>query len=175
MSHSQFHSTNLFILRHAWLNLWDKHMTTGRINQVTTFHSLSNERFTLNTLNASAHFLEWEFINSIKLIIKISSKTTRTVQKKTEGRFADSHIQKSLFKRMRLSNHEPTTQHSSLQIGTFKVKYHLKPHLVPRSHKFWDHISLLWKNKDQVSRRELPTTGIRNNILLRSRGGFSNG
>ena len=35
MSHSQLHSTNLFILRHAWLNLWDKHMTTGRINQVT--------------------------------------------------------------------------------------------------------------------------------------------
>ena len=25
------------ILRHAWLNLWDKHMTTGRINQVTLF------------------------------------------------------------------------------------------------------------------------------------------
>ena len=24
----------LLILRHAWLNLWDKHMTTGRINQV---------------------------------------------------------------------------------------------------------------------------------------------
>ena len=38
MSHSQFHSTKLFILRHAWLNLWDKHMTTGRINQVTTVH-----------------------------------------------------------------------------------------------------------------------------------------
>ena len=34
MSHSQFHCI-LFILRHAWLNLWDKHMTTGRINQVT--------------------------------------------------------------------------------------------------------------------------------------------
>lgn len=26
MSHSQFHSLNLFILTHAWLNLWDKHM-----------------------------------------------------------------------------------------------------------------------------------------------------
>ena len=26
----------LFILRHAWLNLWDKRMTTGRINQVTS-------------------------------------------------------------------------------------------------------------------------------------------
>ena len=33
MSHSQFQST-IFILRHAWLNLWDKRMTTGRINQV---------------------------------------------------------------------------------------------------------------------------------------------
>ena len=44
MSHSQFHSTNLFILRHAWLNLWDKHMTTGRINQVTTFPVTPNTR-----------------------------------------------------------------------------------------------------------------------------------
>jgi hypothetical protein len=35
MSRSQFHSIKMFILRHAWLNLWDKHMTTGRINQVT--------------------------------------------------------------------------------------------------------------------------------------------
>ncbi len=44
MSHSQFHSIESFILTHAWLNLWDKRMTTGRINQVTivinkiTFH-----------------------------------------------------------------------------------------------------------------------------------------
>ena len=29
----------ILILRHAWLNLWDKHMTTGRINQV--FHMSS--------------------------------------------------------------------------------------------------------------------------------------
>ena len=35
MSHSQFRS-RILILRHAWLNLWDKHMTTGRINQVIT-------------------------------------------------------------------------------------------------------------------------------------------
>ena len=35
MSRSQFYSIKLFILRHAWLNLLDKHMTTGRINQVT--------------------------------------------------------------------------------------------------------------------------------------------
>ena len=28
MSRSQFYSIKLFILRHAWLNRWDKHMTT---------------------------------------------------------------------------------------------------------------------------------------------------
>ena len=33
MSRLQFRCT-ILILRHAWLNLWDKHMTTGRINQV---------------------------------------------------------------------------------------------------------------------------------------------
>ena len=42
MSHSQFRSKKL-ILRHAWLNLWDKHMTTGRINQVTTFARKSSD------------------------------------------------------------------------------------------------------------------------------------
>lgn len=35
MSHSQFHKYKLFILTHAWLNLWNKHMTTGRINQIS--------------------------------------------------------------------------------------------------------------------------------------------
>ena len=33
MSHSQI-QRKLFILRRAWLNLWDKRMTTGRINQI---------------------------------------------------------------------------------------------------------------------------------------------
>ena len=42
MSRSQFYSIKLFILRHAWLNLWDKHMTTGRINQVTLLSTAKN-------------------------------------------------------------------------------------------------------------------------------------
>ena len=37
MSRSQFHSIKLFILTHAWLNLWDERMTTGRINQIAIF------------------------------------------------------------------------------------------------------------------------------------------
>ena len=42
MSHSQFRN-EILILRHAWLNLWDKHMTTGRINQVHTIWHRSTE------------------------------------------------------------------------------------------------------------------------------------
>jgi hypothetical protein len=56
MSCTQFHSIKLFILRHAWLNLLDKHMTTGRINQVTIvmgvtglpLHSLRGEDALVN-------------------------------------------------------------------------------------------------------------------------------
>ena len=38
MSRSQFSSKRV-ILRHAWLNLLDERMTTGRINQVAIFNS----------------------------------------------------------------------------------------------------------------------------------------
>lgn len=37
MSHSQFYCIKSFILRHAWLNLWDERMTTGRIDQIAFF------------------------------------------------------------------------------------------------------------------------------------------
>ena len=39
MSRSQFQSKR-FILRHAWLNLWDERMTTGRINQISLLTTL---------------------------------------------------------------------------------------------------------------------------------------
>ena len=59
MSHSQFHSIRVLILRHAWLNLLDKHMTTGRINQVTTLR-LTDDRASpcepnRNTLTHTIH------------------------------------------------------------------------------------------------------------------------
>lgn len=43
MSHSQFQSKR-FILRRAWLSLWDERMTTGRINQVA---AITGEHTTL--------------------------------------------------------------------------------------------------------------------------------
>ena len=61
MSHSQFHSIRVLILRHAWLNLLDKHMTTGRINQVTTLrkakHNSAPERTEAYTLPTSKMIL----------------------------------------------------------------------------------------------------------------------
>ena len=48
----------MLILRHAWLNLWDKHMTTGRINQVSKnqFSMLSHKKLRLST-NLHSRFL----------------------------------------------------------------------------------------------------------------------
>ena len=43
MSHSQFQSKR-FILRHAWLNLWDERITTGRINQVAILNIVQYDR-----------------------------------------------------------------------------------------------------------------------------------
>ena len=37
MSHSQFHSIDLFILRHAWLNLWDKRMLLAESTRLLSF------------------------------------------------------------------------------------------------------------------------------------------
>ena len=67
MSHSQFHSTNLFILRHAWLNLWDKHMTTGRINQVTisSMWAGANTHLQHQVLAFSKGFPRWVFITRL--------------------------------------------------------------------------------------------------------------
>ena len=68
MSHSQFHSTNLFILRHAWLNLWDKHMTTGRINQVTT---IQMHICATSDTRTTRHFLQWVFITRLRMCLWI--------------------------------------------------------------------------------------------------------
>ena len=38
-------SRYITILTHAWVNLWDKHMTTGRINQVTTKLRVTSEHY----------------------------------------------------------------------------------------------------------------------------------
>ncbi len=54
MSHSQFQSTT-FTLTHAWLNLWDERMTTGRINQIPIFQSFPD--FERNKSDSSCLFI----------------------------------------------------------------------------------------------------------------------
>ena len=46
---------NLFILTRAWLNLWDKHMTTGRINQVLSSNREREATHTLSEENMCTH------------------------------------------------------------------------------------------------------------------------
>jgi hypothetical protein len=103
MSRSQFYSIKLFILRHAWLNLWDKHMTTGRINQVTFLserprrcvregnwiHPGSEELNTLCSNNyvpvhnkggfdTSLEFVKFSIINEIEFCTSRRSESPRT-------------------------------------------------------------------------------------------------
>ena len=56
----------LFILRHAWLNLWDKHMTTGRINQVAT---MPMKTYLISSLRTDQH--AQEFVNRSKFIGRV--------------------------------------------------------------------------------------------------------
>ena len=63
MSHSQFH-LNVAVLRHAWLNLWDKHMTTGRINQITIRNSVGPRILLPDTLVELNSINQFEQSNS---------------------------------------------------------------------------------------------------------------
>ena len=65
MSRSQFHSINLFILTHAWLNLWDERMTTGRINQVTIRSLTRNCRLATNACERQINYA-WSTERSIR-------------------------------------------------------------------------------------------------------------
>ena len=104
MSHSQFHSTNLFILRHAWLNLWDKHMTTGRINQVTIVRTaaLKHQR--------SRFFPDWKKGVFTQRPLRHSEKGRDTIYKRRKTAYAYSKchlwcVQQTVRRRTRHIDH----------------------------------------------------------------------
>ena len=51
MSHSQFHSIDLFILRHAWLNLWDKRMLLAESTRLLSLPYLRRQKPDRETKN----------------------------------------------------------------------------------------------------------------------------
>ena len=77
MSHSQFHYLKL-ILRHAWLNHWDKHMTTGRINQVRivflTELLLRRRHIAATQTKQFGQKLRKQLLSSIPLIISLGKQ-----------------------------------------------------------------------------------------------------
>jgi hypothetical protein len=119
MSHSQFHSTNLFILRHAWLNLWDKHMTTGRINQVTTFQYWALAQALL--IFSSLKNYEFRSESSLNLVwdadYNLTKASSRTVQP------TSSYNQTALFPVLTISRHFSTCHSTATDIKAFIENY----------------------------------------------------
>ena len=68
MSRMQIHRIKSFILRHAWLNLWDKHMTTGRINQVTFLEYPTTAAVRLPSLST---FTKYTKVRGVKKSLKV--------------------------------------------------------------------------------------------------------
>ena len=62
----------LFILRHAWLNLWDKRMTTGRINQVTSPWTIVEHKF--NIISHKKTFIQYIHKSPCIHLIQTSSR-----------------------------------------------------------------------------------------------------
>lgn len=62
-------SIKYLILTHAWLNLWDERMTTGRINQVATRTRGFNR--SQGRISSSLHWRALESVFSIVLLLPI--------------------------------------------------------------------------------------------------------
>ena len=59
------------VLRHAWLNLWDKHMTTGRINQITCVKLVKRQTNGANRRPTHEHnnkFQQLFFMNCLQTV-----------------------------------------------------------------------------------------------------------
>ena len=119
MSHSQFHGI-LFILRHAWLNLWDKHMTTGRINQVTTLLAYSRHRSMVSLLR-SQWIHKRQYGPPGEATTQVHSSTTWTTSEQ-----ASQHSAQVVLTNIATS-HRPTRTELVLQASVSEDLYVLFP------------------------------------------------
>ena len=120
MSHSQFRSETL-ILRHAWLNLWDKHMTTGRINQVIWWRNRCGQ----GQPNPTERTTKFAVAAILKLHLNISSPIRRMIHANDKRPKAwtptwniikiDDNDQQSLL------SHRP-------YVESIRNKYKMRPH-----------------------------------------------
>ena len=63
MSHSQFHSIDLFILRHAWLNLWDKRMLLAESTRLLSLTIFRRKPTRLRRLGVTPAFVVVELLS----------------------------------------------------------------------------------------------------------------
>ena len=90
MSHPQFYC-KIFTLRHAWLNLWDKHMTTGRINQVSCIFRNCDKLLYYTTDKTFLHHTSWDLFSYSTLIwpnySRYAIKAAKTAKPKHPSHF----------------------------------------------------------------------------------------
>ena len=90
MSHSQFHSIDLFILRHAWLNLWDKRMLLAEstrllsLKQKNRYMSTRKRTLTGTFQMLTENHISWcHFIEEMESPVNDEPVVRRTITHKT--------------------------------------------------------------------------------------------
>ena len=114
---SNKHGFTIFklVVRHTWLNLWDKHLTTGRINQVSVILQSSTKRFSISHLHPTVLH---------KAVIHLSSLSYSLPQ---SGFPSPISILQSSTKRFFISHLYPTVLHKAF----FHLPY--SPNILPQS------------------------------------------
>ena len=127
MSHSQFQSKR-FILRRAWLNLWDERMTTGRINQVASHQISVSTEFNLphfisfHRFAATTHRVAAANSNQKKYSLIRSPLAHQTSTSESSSRTPD-HLPVMRYKTI-----PSTHQHSYLRFCSLPKSLRNSPH-----------------------------------------------
>ena len=114
MSRSQSRCMML-ILRHAWLNLLDKHMTTGRINQVAVVVSTrlgQNHQVSHRTLQKIR-------VDTRNRLIRVFDKLNKSLSHKSKSSFAIVKYH-ALCKRLRSLQRSAASKHKLHCTSTFR-------------------------------------------------------
>ena len=147
MSHLQFHCIKLFILRHAWLNLWDKHMTTGRINQVNIVSTVKRHRNWKQTIS-----------NKQARRTQITALASRTTRRKHPPHAARHHAISCRFAFIALSEERQKHRSKPCALADPSSSFHSSKctsfiHSKPQNHT---HKINKHKTKDRSRKRASP-------------------
>jgi hypothetical protein len=99
MSHSQFHSIDLFILRHAWLNLWDKRMLLAESTRLLSLTIFRRKPTRLRRLGVTPAFVVVELLSIMwdRILKEFRKASFRFQTMSTYREFLQKNWYKPLF------------------------------------------------------------------------------